>query len=153
MQLLVNGATKSGAVLEKIRYWCQDETKAKLKTLEHCKLTAFGVKPIGTGQWKRQNYYLYGVVEPKTGESFFYEFSHLDTQCFEKFLQQFSQAYPEDRHILQLDNGPLHKAEDLRIPENIVLFFQPAHSPEVKPIERLWEYQRAFFGLGVVSAI
>ena len=39
-----------------------------------------------------------------------------------------------------LDNGPLHKAKKLQLPPNIVLLFQPSHSPELNPIERLWEH-------------
>jgi len=42
-------------------------------------------------------------------------------------------------HIIQLDNGSCHQAWDLIIPENVILLFQPAHCPEVNPIERLWE--------------
>ena len=33
-----------------------------------------------------------------------------------------------------------HKAKRLQIPENIVLLFQPAHSPELNPIERVWKH-------------
>jgi transposase len=91
-------------------------------------------------QWEREAYYLYGVVEPQTGESFFYEFSHLDTECFEEYLKQFSQQYPQDIHILQLDNGSFHKAKRLKVPDNILLLFQPSHCPELNPIERLWEH-------------
>lgn len=29
---------------------------------------------------------------------------------------------------------------NLSIPENVILLFQPAYSPEVNPIERLWGY-------------
>ncbi len=28
----------------------------------------------------------------------------------------------------------------LQLPPNIVLLFQPSHSPELNPIERLWEH-------------
>jgi putative transposase len=30
------------------------------------------------------------------------------------------------------------------IPENIILLFQPAYTPEVNPIERLWEHLKSF---------
>ena len=83
---------------------------------------------------------LYGVVEPQTGAGFFYEFTHLDTVCFEKFLELFAAAYPLDLHIIQLDNGGFHSSLNLNIPENVILLFQPAYSPEVNPIERLWGY-------------
>jgi hypothetical protein len=42
-------------------------------------LTLKGVKPKGKVQWDFQALWLYGLVEPLTGESFFYEFCHLDT--------------------------------------------------------------------------
>lgn len=83
----------------------QDETRLGLKTIENRKITLQGVKPLGLVQWERQAYYLYGLIEPRSGESFFYEFSHLDTECFGQFLNQFSQPFPRDLHIIQLDNG------------------------------------------------
>jgi transposase len=117
------------------------------------RLTNKGVKPIGLVQWQRENYYLYGVVEPKTGESFFYEFSHLDTICFQEFLQQLSQEYPEDLHIIQLDNGGFHLTSWLQIPTNIILLFQPSHSPEVNPIERLWKELKKYLHWQLFSSL
>jgi transposase len=116
-------------------------------------LTGKGVKPIGLVQWQRENYYLYGVIEPKTGESFFDEFSHLDTICFEKFLQQLSQHYPKDLHIIQVDNGAFHLTSWLTITENIILLFQPSHSPEVNPIERLWKELKKFLRWQLFSSL
>lgn len=153
MLLLVKKITKSAQGLCSIRYWCQDETRLGLKTIEHRKLTAFGIKPIGLAQWQRQAYYLYGVAKPKTGETFFYEFSHLDTDCFAEFLKLFSQTYSQDLHILQLDNGSFHTTQKLSIPENIVLLFQPAHCPELNPIERLWKHLKSFLSWGLFSSL
>ena len=48
-----------------------------------------------------------------------------DTACFEKFLELFSQTYPNEIHIIQLDNGRAHLGLDLCIPDNIILLFQP----------------------------
>lgn len=125
---------------ESIRYWCEDESRMGLHTIKRRKLTGKGIKPKGIVQWDFVYLWLYGVVEPLTGESFLYEFSHLDTICFEKFLELFAQKYPKDLHIIQLDNGGFHNSLNLNIPENVILLFQPAYSPEVNPIERLWEY-------------
>lgn len=69
-------------------------------------------------QWKRYNFYLYGLVEPLTGEHFIWEFSHLNTTCFNIFLEKFAAAYQEDIHILQLDNGAFHCSQYLQVPEN-----------------------------------
>lgn len=120
------------------RYWCQDESRVGLHTRTGRLLTLKGVKPQGKVQWNFQAFWLYGLIEPLTGESFFYEFCHLDTVCFEKFLELFAQAHPEDIHIIQLDNGGCHQSLNLSLPENVILLFQPSHCPEVNPIERLW---------------
>ena len=106
-------------------------------------ITAFGVKPIGKWQWLFKAFWLYGAVEPATGESFFLEFSHVDSDCYQRFLDELAQEYPDSLNILQVDNGRFHKAKDLIVPENIVLLFQPPYCPELNPIERLWEYLKA----------
>ncbi|MEG4522409.1 hypothetical protein QUB61_06080 [Microcoleus sp. C2D2] len=52
-----------------LKYWCQDETRFGLKTIERKKNTARCVKPIGLVQGIFKAYYLYGAVAPQTGES------------------------------------------------------------------------------------
>ena len=71
---------------------------------------------------------------------FFYEFTHLDTVYFEKFCELFASNYPAALHIIQVDNSGFHSSLNLSIPENVVLLFQRAYSPEVNPIERRWGY-------------
>jgi transposase len=64
----------------------------------------------------------------------------LDADCFQLFLEQFSQAYPRSLNVIQLDNGRFHLAKRLTIPDNVVLLFQPPYSPDVNPIERVWQF-------------
>jgi transposase len=111
-----------------------------LHTIQRRKLTGRGIKPPEKMQCDFIYLWLYRAVEPLTGESFFYEFTHLDTVCFEKFLELFASKYPRDLHIIQVDNGGFHNSLNLSLAENVILLFQPAYSPEVNPIERLWEY-------------
>lgn len=126
-----------------IRYFVEDESRFGLKTIIGRLITACGVKPIGQWQWLFKAFWLYGAVEPVSGDSFFLQFSHVDTACFQRFLDDFSQAYPDTLNILQVDNGRFHTSKDLVVPENIILLFQPPYCPELNPIERLWEYLKA----------
>lgn len=79
-------------------------------------ITLRGIKPIGIMQWKRENFYLYGLVEPLTEEYYIWEFSHLNTACFNIFLEQFATTYSEDIHIIQLDNGAFHLSQTQQNP-------------------------------------
>jgi transposase len=85
-------------------------------------------------------YYMYGLVDPLNGRSFFYEFSHFNSNCLGAFLEQFSPAHSQEIHILQLDNAPVHTAHKLIVPDNVILFFQPPYCPELNPLERVWQY-------------
>lgn len=127
---------------------------AGLKTLISRVITLSGVKPIAPVQWQRENFWLYGAVEPTTGAHFFYEFSHLDAACFQRFIDRqstccctagrkwrlrlFAAAFPNSLNLLHLDQAGCHTATELVWPENVIPIFQPAHSPELNPIERLW---------------
>jgi DDE superfamily endonuclease len=137
-----------------VRFFCQDETRIGLKTISGRKITATGIKPKGKVQcgsvpgeaspghlpWQFKATYLYGVVEPATGEHFFYEFSHLNSECFQVFLDLVSEQYKDSILIIQLDQAGAHRAKRLKIPDNIILMFQPSHSPETNPIERVWQH-------------
>ena len=122
----------------KVRFFCQDETRIGLKTFSGRKITARRVKPKAKVQWQFQATWLYGIVEPATGESFFYEFSHLNTDCFQIFLDLVSAQFADSIILMQVDQAGCHRAKRLRVPSNIIFIFQPAHCPQLNPIERVW---------------
>jgi hypothetical protein len=123
-----------------VRFLCEDETRIGLKTISGRKITARGVKPKGKVKWEFKATYLYGVVEPATGEHFFYEFTHFNTDCFQVFLNLVSEHFHDSILIIQLDQAGCHRAKRLQIPPNIILMFQPSHAPETNPIERVWQH-------------
>jgi hypothetical protein len=90
-------------------------------------ITAFGVKPVGKWQWLFKAFWIYGAVEPATGELFFWQFSHVDTACYQQYLNEFSTAHPDSLNILQVDNGRFHCGKNLIVPENVILLFQREH--------------------------
>ncbi len=138
IEVMLKGMQRLAQPGQRIRYLCQDETRLGLKTIVSRLITACGVKPVGPNQWKRQCFWLYGAVEPLSGFSFFYEFSHLDYTCFQRFLDLLSAELGNDMAILQVDQASAHIANDLVWPANIVLTYQPSHCPQLNPIERFW---------------
>ena len=55
-----------------------------------------------------------------------------------KFLEELSQAYPNDYIILVMDNAVWHKSQTLEVPSNIEFTFIPPYTPEMNPIEQVW---------------
>ena len=84
-----------------IRYWSSDESRLGLLSVQRRKVTGCGVKPVGTTQWQLRYRWLYGLVAPRRGDSFVLEFSRLDSHCFERFLEEFSQQYPDALHVIR----------------------------------------------------
>ena len=106
------------------------------------RLTACGVAPKQPFEPLYEYYWLYGAVEPATGEAHFWEMPALDGVCFSVYLEKLSEAYPDTLNVVVLDNGPAHVAGSLRVPENVVLLALPPYSPELNPVERLWLHVR-----------
>jgi transposase len=121
-----------------VRIFCQDESRFGLLPIQRRRITLTGVKPLGLVQYRFENFYVYGAVEPTTGESFFLELPYLNATNFQIFLEEFAQHYQETLNIVLMDNGSCHTAKSLMIPENLVCLFLPPYSPELNPIERLW---------------
>jgi len=65
-----------------------------------------------------------------------------DTAMMNLFLEHVSQTFADFFLVIQVDQAGWHHAKTLMIPENIRLLAQPAYSPEVNPVEHLWEELR-----------
>jgi transposase len=121
-----------------VRVFSQDESRFGLLTVRRRRLTARGVQPIGSVQHIFEWCYVYGAVEPTTGERFFLELPYLNAEMFQLFVDAFAQAFPDSLNLLLLDNSGAHTAHKLTIPENVRLVYLPPYCPELNPIERVW---------------
>jgi hypothetical protein len=109
----------------KLRYWTQDETRLGLKTITRRRLTLKKVKPIVKVQWQFKAFYLYGAVAPSSGEGMIQAYDRVKMEHFQQFLNDFSAQYPHDFHVLQTDNARFHCSNDLVMPDNVMLLYQP----------------------------
>ena len=85
-----------------------------------------------------------GAVHPKTGELFSLIVSHMDSDMFQLFLNEFAQVTKGRNVILVLDNATWHKAKRLNW-HHIEAKYLPPYSPDLNPIERLWLVMKARF--------
>jgi DDE superfamily endonuclease len=66
-----------------------------------------------------------------------------DTEALNAHLAEISRCVAESSHAaLLLDGAGWHVATKLMVPENITLVHLPPYSPELNPVENIWEYLR-----------
>lgn len=90
-----------------------------------------------------QSFYLYSAINPKTGKDFTLLLPHVNTEFMNVFLEQMSKSLGRKQAFLIMDCAPWHTAKKLVIPRNIRVFHLPAYSPELNPVERLWQDLKA----------
>jgi putative transposase len=88
-----------------------------------------------------------GAVCPLSGQCFTMIYNGVDTDVFQHYLDQLSQAVARDqskRRILIVDNASWHKSKRLNW-HHFQPMFLPGYSPDFNPIERLWLRLKADF--------
>ena len=83
-----------------------------------------------------------GAVDPGSGRFVSLIVPHCDTEVFQVFLDSLAKEVPPQdkrRLCLVLDNASWHKTKQLQW-HHIEKVFLPAYSPDLNPIERLWQY-------------
>ena len=98
-----------------------------------------GIRPIIPRHHIREYRYVYGAVEPRTGDSFFLVLPYANTQCMDLFLSELSKEYPCDMILLCVDRASWHTTKKITLPANIEMFFLPPATPEMNPIEQIWK--------------
>ena len=64
---------------------------------------------------------------------------YVNGDCMQVFLDEISTRYRDDRMIMVLDGAGWHRNESLVVPDNIRLVRLPPYSPELNPVEHLWD--------------
>jgi len=105
-----------------------------------------GSRPRAVKQTGYEWLYVLAMVCPSTGETVGLLSPYVDVKVMNIFLQQFSQQLSADVHaVLIWDQAGFHKSKGLCVPENITILELPAYSPELNPVENLWEYLRSHY--------
>ena len=107
--------------------------------LHRRRITGKGSRPLISSEIKREYGYLFGLIEPLTGQDFMLEMPGLDTVTMQIFMNEFAKEDSASLPMILVDNASAHTTDKLQVGENIVFIFLPACSPELNPIERFWK--------------
>lgn len=98
-----------------------------------------GIRPTVPKQQVRQYVYAYAAVAPALGKMTCLILPYANTKMMNLFLAQLSQELAEYFIVMQVDKASWHRSKCLKIPENIRLIHQPSSSPQLMPVEHIWE--------------
>jgi len=103
-----------------------------------------GVRPTVVTQTGYENFYMYSAVSPATGEDVSLFLPWANTAMMNVFLEAMQKALNGRDCLLVLDQASWHSSHGLRVPKNIELVYLPAYSPELNPVERLWQWLKRY---------
>jgi putative transposase len=121
----------------RLMFW-DESIFGRITTIKSC-WCPNGVRPTVSSLKIREFVYAYGAVDPVNGDSSFIVAGGCNTEWTSKFLEVLSKQFQNDYILLCGDNASWHKSKGLVVPDNIELFFIPPATPEMNPIEQLWE--------------
>lgn len=98
-----------------------------------------GMRPCTPQQIIRQAIYAFAAVAPESGKMISLILPTANTEMMSIFLEHISREFANSFIVMQVDRASWHCSQYLHLPENIRLIFQPPYSPEVNPVEHIWE--------------
>jgi transposase len=123
-----------------VRVWVQDEMRFGLQPVTRRAWGLPGVRIVKPVQQRYEWGYVYGALEVGGGGA---EFSYLPTvnkEATRLHLEQISASDPESIHVIIWDGAGFHHRDgEEEIPTNVRLIQLPAYSPELNPVEKLWD--------------
>jgi hypothetical protein len=100
------------------------------------------IRPCVPNQIVREAIYAFAALDPQTGQMTSTILPTANTEMMNIFLKQVSEEFADSFVVMQVDQAGWHRSQQLQIPENIRLIFQPPYSPQVNPVEHIWEELR-----------
>jgi transposase len=129
----------------KVRLMFEDEASfGRISEPSSC-WAPHGIRPVVLCQMVREYMYVYGAVDPISGDDCFLTTPKCNTECTNIFLEQLSKRFNDDYILLCMDRASWHRSIGLVIPDNIILFHIPPRTPEMNPIEQIWPEVRYDF--------
>lgn len=101
-----------------------------------------GIRPIVPAHIVREYTHFFSAVCPRDGQSCSLILPYADTDAMNIFLEECSEYFKNYRVIMVMDQAAWHRTSSIEEFENIRIIYQPLYSPELNPVEHLWEYIR-----------
>lgn len=131
---------------KRIEIWFQDEARIGQKNGTVRQWARTGTRPRQPADQRYESAYLFGAICPARGVGAALALPFADTDMMQLHIEEIARNVAKRAHaVLLLDRAGWHIAGDLRWPKNITPILLPSRSPELNPVENIWQFLRANF--------
>jgi transposase len=127
-----------------IEIWFQDEARVGQQGTLSRIWAPIGSRPAMVRDNRRANAYIYGAICPCRRVSAALVMATANTEAMNEHLKAISaQVAPGAHAVLICDGAGWHaKSKDIVVPANVTLVTLPPYSPELNPMENVWQFLR-----------
>ncbi len=126
-----------------IEIWFQDEARVGQRGTTSRIWAEKGTRPRIVQQQQFISSYLFGAVFPAEKKGTGIVMPKANTEAMEFHLKAISESVKKGHHaLLIVDGAAWHLTGKLSVPANITLLPLPPYSPELNPVEQIWQYLR-----------
>ena len=138
-------ALPAHALGKPIEIWWQDEARVGQQGTLTRVWAPRGSRPAIARDRRYTWAYLFGAVCPARGVGAGIVMPSVNLEAMSEHLKEISRNVMPGAHcLLQVDGAGWHRpSERLIVPANITLLTLPPYSPELNPVENIWQYLRA----------
>jgi putative transposase len=123
-----------------VRLWVLDEMRYGLHSFSRRVWVKKGVRPVAPSQQCYQWGYLYGAVGVGLARSEFFYAETVDQEHLAVYYEQIGRSDPAACHVLIQDGAGFHLPDGhAQLPANVRIVTLPPYSPELNPVEKLWD--------------
>jgi hypothetical protein len=134
-------AEKTGG--EPIEIWFGDEARIGQKNKITRRWAKRGTRPSAPRDQRTASAYIFGAICPQHGKGAGLVLPACNTEAMAMHLEEIAAAVAPGAHaILVLDQAGWHVSKTLPVPPNITLVSLPPKSPELNPVENIWQFMR-----------
>jgi len=129
-----------------VQVWFQDEARFGQQGTLTRQWAIKGTRPAAWRQTQYEYLYVFGAACPQTGQTVGLLAPYLNIDTVNAFFRQFEKEVDSNIHVfLVWDQAGFHMSQKVEIPKNVTIIPLPPYSPQLNPIEKLWQYLRQHY--------